>query len=83
MKIPKIDVIEYALFDNHTGVLLDRGSHDNVMATLAYDIAITKRNLDDFELKMLHVKQVGIIKKNKLDKKLHEFVKNFREDDRT
>jgi hypothetical protein len=70
---------EYALYDSHTGVLLDRGSYENVMSTLAYDIAITHRNLDDFTLKMLVVKEVATILKSDLDTQLHAFVKNFRD----
>lgn len=70
---------EYALYDSHSGVLLDRGSYENVMSTLAYDIAITQRNLDDFIFKIFEVKEVATICKSDLDTQLHEFVKNFKD----
>jgi hypothetical protein len=80
MKQKKIKETMYVLFSKH-GELLDKGSLNNVLATLAYDIAITHRGITDFTLKEVEMRETKVFTSEELEITLMDFVKNIEERD--
>jgi hypothetical protein len=80
MKKKKIKETMYVLFSKH-GELLDKGSLNNVLATLAYDIAITHRGLVDFTLKEVEMREKKEFTSEELEVILQDFVRNIEERD--
>ena len=72
--------ISYVLFSKH-GELLDKGSLNNVLATLAYDMAITHRGLTDFTLKEIEIRETKEFTSEQLEMKIQDFVRNIEECD--
>jgi hypothetical protein len=79
-KEKKIKRTDYVLFGEH-GEFLDKGSLNNVLATLAYDMAITHRGITDFTLKEIEVREVKKFTSAELEIALHDFVRNIEERD--
>ena len=79
-KKEKIKEIHYVLFSKH-GELLDTGSLNNVLATLAYDIAITHRGITDFTLKEIEIREINKFTSEELEIKLMDFVRHIEERD--
>jgi hypothetical protein len=80
MKKEKIKETHYVLFSKH-GELLDKGSLNNVLATLAYDMAITHRGITDFTLKEIEIREIKKFTSEELEIKLMDFVRNLEERD--
>jgi hypothetical protein len=80
MKKEKIKETQYVLFSKH-GELLDKGDLNNVLATLAYDIAITHRGITDFTLKEIEIRETKEFTSEQLEIELHDFVRNIEERD--
>lgn len=72
--------ISYVLFSKH-GELLDKGSLNNVLATLAYDITITHRGITDFTLKEIEIREIKEFTSEQLEIELQNFVRNIEERD--
>jgi hypothetical protein len=68
--IPKIRETYYVLFDYHTGEILDEGSLENVIATMAYEMAMNNRSWEDFEVHEVEVIEVRTFKRNELETEL-------------
>jgi hypothetical protein len=79
-KEKKIKETSYVLFSKH-GELLDKGSLNDVLATLAYDIAITHRGLTDFILKEIEIQETKVFTSEELEIKLMDFCRNIEERD--
>jgi len=80
MKKEKIKETQYVLLSKH-GELLDKGDLNNVLATLAYDIAITHRGITDFTLKEIEIQETKVFTSEELEIKLMDFVRNIEERD--
>jgi hypothetical protein len=76
----RIKETQYVLFSKH-GELLDKGNLNNVLASLAYDIAITHRGITDFTLKEIEIRETKEFTSEELEIKLMDFVKNIEERD--
>jgi|APIni6443716594_1056825.scaffolds.fasta_scaffold64055_2 hypothetical protein len=70
----------YVLYGEY-GELLDKGSLNNVLATLAYDIAITHRGLTDFTLKEIEIHERKVFTSEEVEILLHDFCRNIEERD--
>jgi hypothetical protein len=80
ISMEKIKETQYVLLSKH-GELLDKGDLNNVLATLAYDIAITHRGLTDFTLKEIEIQETKVFTSEELEIKLMDFVRNIEERD--
>lgn len=79
-KEKKIKETMYVLYSKY-GQILDKGSLNNVLASLAYDIAITHRGLVNFKLKEIEMREIKEFTSEELEIILMDFCKNIEERD--
>jgi len=80
MKKEKIKETHYVLLGEY-GEFLDKGSLNNVLATLAYDMAVTHRGLRDFTLKEIEIREIKEFTSAELEVVLQDFIRNIEERD--
>lgn len=78
--IPKIHKVGYVLFDYYTGECIDKGSLDQVLCTMVYQMATKSKSYEDFEVRMIVVDEVKTLSRIELEDAVKAFGRG-REDD--
>lgn len=76
----KVKETHYVLYGKY-GDILDEGSLNNVLATMAYDIAITHRGITDFTLKEIEIREIKVFTSEEVEVALHDFCEHIEERD--